>query len=206
MLGNNFEDKEFQEQEGPNLRGTQEAKKFIQDIPVSKHFDLKALDGDKKQPEAAKIKIRNESYDGKDENEASPLVAAPVSGQDNGAIERKTRLQASVGDPSLKHLIHLEHLMSYLMSINRFFGCLQIEVYLYYITFFISAIFFRQVLTDPHLSVISSPFVPICVLYLIFFIKTVSKIRNKIDLKRSWVQISAISCYLLFIVSGCLRF
>ena len=102
------------------------------------------------------------------------------------------------------HILQLEILMNYLMSENQFFRCLQVEVYLYFASIYIFFVLVKQTLLKsideyPKLANSIEPFL---VLYVIFLIKYVNKLRNKIDVNRSSVCLAAICCYLLFIVTA----
>ena len=101
----------------------------------------------------------------------------------------------------LKNLFYLEKVVSYLMDQNKFFGCLQIELYLYFGAIMLSLIFLRQ---QFYINVanmnISSALMPICVLYIILLIKEIDQLKKSIESSKCWIRIAAIVCYLVFIV------
>ena len=117
-------------------------------------------------------------------------------------------LQSSIGKKlsarsaeQYKNLVYLEKVVSYLMDQNKFFGCLQIELYLYFAAIMLSLIFLRQ---QFYMSValmnISSALMPVCVLYIILLIKEIDQLKKSIETGKCWIRIAAIVCYLVFIV------
>lgn len=101
-----------------------------------------------------------------------------------------------------RHMMQLETAMNYLMSENQFFKCLQLEVYLYFAAIFLFFVLSRQAIVEssgiyPRFWV---PLQPILVLYIIFFIKYINKLRLGVDMHHSWNCLAVICCYLVFIV------
>ena len=101
----------------------------------------------------------------------------------------------------LKNLFYLEKVVSYLMDQNKFFGCLQIELYLYFGAIMLFFVFVRTPsIADIRILNLSSALIPIGIVYIIFFIKHISKLANKIDVEATYIKLAAIVCYLVFIV------
>jgi len=101
-----------------------------------------------------------------------------------------------------KNLIYLDNAVGYLLSHNKFFGCLQIELYIYYFAFCMFFIMLRQKEEDApfRFSRLSAPLLSITLLYIILLIKTVRKISLDPSSNHCWVQLVAIIAYLLFIL------
>ena len=144
----------------------------------------------------------------------SPVAKALFFGGDQD--KRKKFRQMSVG-PGIhigandqeevnihRHIMQLEVAMNYLMSENQFFRCLQMEVYLYFACWFLFLILVRGVIVRSPGEYVKfwTPLQPIAVMYIIFFMKYVNKLRYRIDVNQSWYCLAAIICYLIFIV-GC---
>ena len=109
---------------------------------------------------------------------------------------------------NMKNLYYLAVLMNYLMQQNKFFGCLQVELYLYYfaiVFFFIlmrAPSYPKEVKQTPsNLLEFTSALLPITIVYLIFLVRCISQLNRGMGIKSAFIRLVGIAFYLTFLVN-----
>lgn len=116
--------------------------------------------------------------------------------QMNAPIEEQERMISS-----LRNVTHLESIMSYMMYRNKFFQCLQLELYLYLVGFLLFFVFLRSYqLKDSKDAKLSTAVLPMMFIYILFLIKSLSSLMNNVEPKANWLRVLALSFYLLVIL------